>query len=404
MIINGKYDGRATLDLIQLIENSVAEYSFGNRDTLNNFQENALKHLRAGALPHIRVRDLLQSETGSGNSKFRRCENLIHLAAAGNLDELVVEMVKAGAEKTTIPGNHTVIGVLLDRAGHTDEATTLKTLKTLLELGFDPNEPTRVGYMSVPPAWLASSLNRIECVKMLVSYGAKIEAKFVMKDIHDGYFVTNSNHKHDAHRAYKEWSDETWHLLQHVLSDSREPPSVGRKAWLLKRFKTIDFLVKAAPLDVRPIMLTKGLCAVIRRGDQVIIDYLLDKHHADINGMGYTGETPLSCAARFDNPAILRSLLARPGIKIDQRGLNHDTPLHAAIKVGYIDSVKLIINAGASLDLPVYTKNQKWVPLKTFCGRVRNAEMKNFLRAVLAKSQLQALSRSAKSAARPRPQ
>ncbi len=94
------------------------------------------------------------------------------------------------------------------------------------------------------------------------------------------------------------------------------------------------------------------LCRAITLGvDLEIIEWLIDTKKADIN-YAFFDETPLMRAC--DKPNILKFLLQKK-TKVDQTNTFGKTALFYAIQYGNLDTVKLIVEAGANVNAKIYS-------------------------------------------------
>lgn len=81
--------------------------------------------------------------------------------------------------------------------------------------------------------------------------------------------------------------------------------------------------------------------------DLPIARFLLDKG-ADVNMADAEGKSPLSRAAGEGFNALLKLLLAAPGIDVDAQKLDGDTALRLAVFYNHLESVRLLLDAGAN--------------------------------------------------------
>jgi ankyrin repeat protein len=71
----------------------------------------------------------------------------------------------------------------------------------------------------------------------------------------------------------------------------------------------------------------------------------------DVNSRSITGDTPLHVAAVHGDVEIVR-LLLQAGAKVDVQGEHGYTPLHEAIAQKHKGVAEVLLQAGASVDLP----------------------------------------------------
>jgi ankyrin repeat protein len=83
---------------------------------------------------------------------------------------------------------------------------------------------------------------------------------------------------------------------------------------------------------------------------------LLSKH-ADVNKANEVGATSLHAAAMNNREAIMRALLAVPGVNIDVEDCDGDTPLQVAIDEGHKVVAQLLADEGARVEnMPAWLK------------------------------------------------
>jgi ankyrin repeat protein len=74
---------------------------------------------------------------------------------------------------------------------------------------------------------------------------------------------------------------------------------------------------------------------------------------ADVNATNTEGATPLHYAASHPTrPTFVEELLKAPGIHIDAKDHDGNTPLHIAVKAEGIVIIKLLLDKGAQQDIP----------------------------------------------------
>ena len=140
-----------------------------------------------------------------------------------------------------------------------------------------------------------------------------------------------------------------------------------------RQMSPLDFAIANVNIDIVQFLLQSGACPQIKnnyRGplhDAVkkslrIVELLLD-YNANINcvcnnELRYQCVTPLHIATIFNKVETVKLLLNR-GATVDCRAKNNITPLHMAVENGYLTIVKLLIDHGASInfagDLETYT-------------------------------------------------
>jgi quinoprotein dehydrogenase-associated probable ABC transporter substrate-binding protein len=93
--------------------------------------------------------------------------------------------------------------------------------------------------------------------------------------------------------------------------------------------------------------------------DQTRVGYLLEKKHADVNGMDLQGETPLHHAIVQQSPAMLQFLIAH-GADANERDRDGWTPIMTAAYTDDPDAIKVLVAHGAD---PNAVSNQKMTAL-----------------------------------------
>jgi len=76
--------------------------------------------------------------------------------------------------------------------------------------------------------------------------------------------------------------------------------------------------------------------------------------NVDVNLTDQLGNTPLHYAASANHANVVEILISNPKININAQNSYKDTPLHKAAVRGAIGSIKLLVSAGANLEI----KNQ----------------------------------------------
>mmetsp|Transcript_37784 Transcript_37784/g.27835 ORF Transcript_37784/g.27835 Transcript_37784/m.27835 type:complete len:189 (+) Transcript_37784:30-596(+) len=74
-------------------------------------------------------------------------------------------------------------------------------------------------------------------------------------------------------------------------------------------------------------------------------------HGPNINVRDGMGRTPLHAAVANEHVGIITMLLAHPAILVDSQSLGGETPLMRAIVFGRRESVRMLLQAGASLSI-----------------------------------------------------
>ena len=90
----------------------------------------------------------------------------------------------------------------------------------------------------------------------------------------------------------------------------------------------------------------------IIRGNEEMVDVLLEQPDIEVNAKDNSDSTALHWACRCANVAILNQLLAVPGILVNERDVDGLTPIMLAISFGELDMVR-VMAAVEKVDLDV---------------------------------------------------
>lgn len=108
---------------------------------------------------------------------------------------------------------------------------------------------------------------------------------------------------------------------------------------------------------------------LVRTSDVEAAFCMLLDHGSDVDAADNNGKTPLHAAAACPHVWLVEELIRR-GADVDRRDLNGRTPLHCACSDGFSinsgseDVVRALLEAGASVDVPVTKGNfEGWRPL-----------------------------------------
>lgn len=117
-----------------------------------------------------------------------------------------------------------------------------------------------------------------------------------------------------------------------------------------------------------------ALCKAIEKGDEAIVRLLIQHPHIDINQVGNTdmGTTALLVALNNQRHKIARLLVVHDNIDsktIDK--ISGETPLHIAIRYGYIDVTKLLVEKCMTKEALAIEDKEGKTPLHTAaeCGQ-----------------------------------
>ncbi|WP_415064166.1 ankyrin repeat domain-containing protein [Bdellovibrio sp.] len=101
----------------------------------------------------------------------------------------------------------------------------------------------------------------------------------------------------------------------------------------------------------------KAVLEAAETGDAEKFNTLLKDKTIDLNAQDETGMTPLMSAALGGNVDMVKKLLAKK-VKLELKNQVGDTALAVALTNDQLDSAKVLINAGANVDLIVAGDNE----------------------------------------------
>lgn len=228
------------------------------------------------------------------------------LAAARDGDEAMVEKwIKRGVDVDCSDVNWGTALYHVSRGGHVEIATFL------LEHGAHPNTKTFRGDF---PLFQAAQVGSVDVVELLLSHGA------------------------------------------HVNAGTKSGGSSLIVAARRGNLDVVELLIKnGASIDAQNTHGLTALFAAVDKGWESIVSLLLDSG-ADVNRTSKEGITPLMrsvlVAKSLGDPEILRLLLAH-GVDVNARTPRPErtTALMMAVQVEEIETVKLLLAAGADVDM-----------------------------------------------------
>jgi ankyrin repeat protein len=244
------------------------------------------------------------------------------------------------------------------RAADADGTTTLHAaasfderavVEALLAAGADVKAADRFGRT---PLHRAAECGAAEVVEALLNAGADVNA-------------TDAKGFGPIHMAgYSIWyRDFNSPLVSMLLARGAKVSLVATVS--LGNIEQVEARLKEDPLQVNvPAPKTESddqvtpLQMAINRGDAAVVKLLLD-HKADPDVMRY-GQTPLNWAVQHGRKDLLKMLLAA-GAKVDLGGNGQGTPLGWAASRKDAEAVKLLLDAGA--DPNAFTENDSFPPL-----------------------------------------
>ncbi|KAG9397312.1 Ankyrin repeats (3 copies) [Carpediemonas membranifera] len=284
-------------------------------------------------------------------------ESLIHAAAGGGEEELVRLLLGHGCDVN---------------ARREDGATALciaaedgddEVVEMLLDAGADPKLPGPEGRL---PRDIAEGHGHDECVS-LVDARVKSGADVIPSDEASEATVAGPSVDDDEDQPLliTAAASGARSLLVDLISTGHDPDATNKAVTLT----ALVMAVSSGHAELLPLLLNAGanlkkqltsqsggvaqetmaMLAACAKGDAESIRLLLDAG-ADINGALQTGETPLLSTALY-NPTFLSHVVRLPGVNLDQpAGLGAPVLLHAAGS-DKIDSVRVLIQAGADINL-----------------------------------------------------
>ena len=76
----------------------------------------------------------------------------------------------------------------------------------------------------------------------------------------------------------------------------------------------------------------------------------LVKHKANVNSRTYSGDTPLTLAAKYKHDNVVHVLLSDSQCRVDAKGQNGYTALHYSCRYGHVDRVSTLVNHKANVN------------------------------------------------------
>ena len=123
--------------------------------------------------------------------------------------------------------------------------------------------------------------------------------------------------------------------------------------------------------------LLAGGCDLNYNGTAVVLEYSYSENDYEYGDYDYDygeygdatvvvdGMTPLHIAATEGSHDMVSKLLSIPGIEIDMATTRRATPLFDAASSGFIESMEMLIRAGADID---HQDENGWTPLFQTCA------------------------------------
>ncbi|QDU68121.1 ankyrin repeat domain-containing protein [Engelhardtia mirabilis] len=224
-------------------------------------------------------------------------------------------------------------------------------VRRLLEGGANPD--ARWGPLDETLLHVAVRRRRLDGVRMLVEFGATVDAPTKGGD---------TAWRHALRRPFPEVAE---FLASQGASTQLRPADELAVALLQVDLGRAAHVADAHPdlvasLNVEEARLLGDLAG---QGKLAAVEFLLDRG-ADIEARGLDGGTPLEQCGWFAQPDVARLLIAR-GADIHASGCDHEsTPLGWAVhgsrysggadgnQAAYLELVDLLLDAGATVDLP----------------------------------------------------
>ena len=276
--------------------------------------------LNSGLTANTRVRDIPEGPT------------LLHLAAALGNTQIVLLLLRLGADKSIVAG---LTGTPLHQAavnGH------VSTVKRLLMAGCPVDV---VGSNGSNVLHYAAQGGNAEVIRVVLSAGCDINA-------------TSSDGGTPLHSAARSGNTETaLELIRHGANKAIVSGSIGtplHQAAGHGHVSTVKAMIKAGcPLDVVGSTEASVLHAAAISDNAEVISVVLSTG-CDINATDREGGTPLHWAAKNGSTETALELLRHGANKAIVAGLV-GTPLHLAVEHGHVSTVKAMIKAGCPVDV-----------------------------------------------------
>ena len=217
----------------------------------------------------------------------------------------------------------------------------IKEVEQLLDKGVDLQARDHCGW---PPLLRAAEAGQSAIVDMLLKRGAD-PTKGTAGDRHPLHFAAEEGHVETVRL-----------LLQHTAINLNQKDFTGRTAFFRAadngRREVIEFLLeyKGIEPDAETNDGMTPLQQAIFKRDKDIIKLLLDRPDVRVNHRDNNDQTPL-WAASGAGDEILEMFLARNDIEVNLQGRFKETPLYHATKWGGPNSIKMLFDAGADLNI-----------------------------------------------------
>lgn len=129
-----------------------------------------------------------------------------------------------------------------------------------------------------------------------------------------------------------------------------------------------------------------SLTQAITKGDLDTVIKMIEAG-VDVNKEDKYGNTPLYVACQYNEPEIVRQLVAAPGIDVNKRTVEGESPLFLACMQNNIEIVEILLRAGGSITTPATSNGQTIFTLaqrKAFSPEVVNLIIPDVSKQVIA--------------------
>ncbi|KAH0795968.1 serine/threonine-protein phosphatase 6 regulatory ankyrin repeat subunit B-like isoform X1 [Histomonas meleagridis] len=139
---------------------------------------------------------------------------------------------------------------------------------------------------------------------------------------------------------------------------------------------SLQYLVEVKKVDLNKVHAKNHniyINMAVINGHLLVLQYLIDRCHVNVNICNRSGDTPLHFACKMNHILIIDYLVSKEEIDINIADKNGDTPLHWATKYGSVEAVKILVQ-NYVIKQPV--NNEDKTPLDVVCQEYQgdNAE------------------------------
>ena len=238
---------------------------------------------------------------------------------------------------------------------------------------------TPVRFPGTTPLILAADYERNEAVvQTLIRAGADVHAKTAM-----GWTALHSAADHQDVAVVEILINAGADPNAQAVGISDSTPlliAVTQPGGSVRSMPVIDVLIRAGA-DVNAMYASveysmTSLHVAVRSQDFALMRTLLNVPGINVNARTTDGETPLHFAVRSQNPALVRALLNVPGINVDARSNYNETPLEAFLgccfpshpvsvsneaSENFLSIIRALLEAGATPPDTFSQRHQDWV-------------------------------------------